>query len=77
MTSIQVLVVVGCVIILATILLPILASSRRHTNRIYCVSNLKQINLAFRIWEGDHSNQYPMAAARNSSLQEMSPAALN
>ena len=27
---------------------------------INCVSNLKQIGLAYRIWAGDNNNQYPM-----------------
>jgi len=28
--------------------------------RIQCVNNLKQTGLAFRVWEGDHGDKYPM-----------------
>jgi prepilin-type processing-associated H-X9-DG protein len=58
----EVLVVVGTLVILAVILLPVL-SSKRHPSRINCVSNLKQVDLAFRIWESDHDNKYPMAVS--------------
>lgn len=33
----------------------------RSTPRIRCVNNLKQTGLAFRIWEGDNGDRYPMA----------------
>jgi len=34
--------------------------------RIQCVSNLKQVGLAYRIWEGDHGS-YPMAVSETNS----------
>lgn len=34
-----------------------------RAQRINCVSNLKQISLALRIWEGDNNNKYPMAVS--------------
>ena len=63
MTFFEVLVVVVCAFILAAILLPILAKVNRSSSRINCASNLMQINLAFRIWEGDDNYQYPMAVS--------------
>ncbi|HET7625007.1 MAG TPA: hypothetical protein VFM25_07045 [Verrucomicrobiae bacterium] len=33
--------------------------------RISCLNNLKQIGLAFRIWSGDHNNQYPFNVSTN------------
>ena len=33
---------------------------RSEVQRINCISNLKQIGLAFRLWEGDHNDKYPM-----------------
>jgi len=62
MTAFEVMVVVVCVLILAAVILPTLTQPRRPRG-INCVSNLKQINLAFRIWEGDNGNQYPMAVS--------------
>ena len=62
-TAFEVLIVILCVVVAAATLLPILASSKRRASRINCISNLKQDNLAFRIWEGDNTNQYPMAVS--------------
>lgn len=34
-----------------------------RAQRINCVNNLKQIGLAYRIWEGDNGDKYPMAVS--------------
>jgi prepilin-type N-terminal cleavage/methylation domain-containing protein/prepilin-type processing-associated H-X9-DG protein len=60
-TLIELLVVIAIIAILAALLLPALAAAKRKAQRINCVSNIKQIAVAFRIWEGDHSDRYPMA----------------
>ena len=47
----------------AAILLPRMMNHRRPMSRaprIQCVNNLKQIGLAYRIWSGDHGDNYPM-----------------
>jgi prepilin-type N-terminal cleavage/methylation domain-containing protein len=62
-TLIELLVVITIIAILAALLLPVLASARRKAQRISCVSNQKQISLAFRLWEGDHDDNYPMAVS--------------
>jgi len=62
-TLIELLVVIAIIAILAAMLLPVLAAAKRRAQRINCVSNLKQVNLAFRIWEGDNNNLYPMAVS--------------
>lgn len=33
--------------------------------RVNCVSNLKQIGLALRMWSGDHAERFPMAVSTN------------
>jgi len=62
-TLIELLVVIAIIAILAAMLLPVLAAAKRRAQRINCVSNLKQVNLALRIWEGDNGNLYPMAVS--------------
>jgi len=63
LTFIEVLVIILCLAVLAAIILPMLAAAKHRNSRINCVSNLKQINLALRIWEGDNNNEYPMQVA--------------
>jgi prepilin-type N-terminal cleavage/methylation domain-containing protein/prepilin-type processing-associated H-X9-DG protein len=62
-TLIELLVVIAIIAILAAMLLPVLAAAKRRAQRINCVSNMKQVNLSFRIWEGDNNNNYPMSVS--------------
>ena len=54
------LVIIAMLALLAAMLLPALASAHDKARRINCVNNLKQCGLAFRIWEGDNGDKYPM-----------------
>ena len=39
--------------------LPALAKAKERAQSISCVTNMKQIGLAFRLWEGDNNDQFP------------------
>jgi len=48
------------------------APANRKGPKINCINNLKQIGLAYRIWEGDNNDKYPMGVSMtNGGAMEM------
>jgi competence protein ComGC len=71
-TLTELLVVICAVAVVAILLLPALAASKRKSSKIGCVQNLQQIGLAFRIWEGDNGDKYPMqVSVTNDGAMEL------
>ena len=64
MTFTEVLVIVVVIAVLIGILLPFLAATKKKSSKINCTNNLKQIGLAFRIWEGDNGNRPPTQVSK-------------
>ena len=55
--------VIAIIAILAALLLPALAKAKKAARRSQCINNIKQVNLSFKVWEGDHGDKYPTAAS--------------
>jgi prepilin-type N-terminal cleavage/methylation domain-containing protein/prepilin-type processing-associated H-X9-DG protein len=74
-TLTELLVVICVVAAVAVLLLPVLAAAKRKSSKVGCVNNLKQIGLAFRIWEGDNYDKYPMqVSVTNGGAMELAVA---
>jgi len=59
-TLIELLVVIGIIGILAALLLPALGRAKGSAQRVACISNLKQINLAVRMYAEEHGGILPL-----------------
>jgi competence protein ComGC len=64
LTRTEAIVVIATLAVLFVLLLPALVTvGHNGRQRINCVSNLKQIGIAYRLWEGDNNGKYPMAVS--------------
>ena len=70
-TALEMIVVLAAVVLLAVLLLPTLARPMQRSARVSCVSNLKQIGLAARMWSNDHDDTFPwkVSTATNGTLE--------
>jgi prepilin-type N-terminal cleavage/methylation domain-containing protein len=72
-TLIELLMVVALVAVLAAILVPALAQARNEAHRTRCLSNLRQMALAHRIYVQDHDDVLPSWYFRTSQGHRLWP----
>jgi len=58
-TLIELLVVIAIIAILAAILFPVFAKARAKAHQTQCLSNLKQIGMAFQMYANDYNEMLP------------------
>jgi prepilin-type processing-associated H-X9-DG protein len=72
LTLIEVLVIVAVLAVLWALLMPVMDNRPTRAPRMACVNNLMQIGIAYRLWEGDNNNKYPMVvSATNGGAMEL------
>src|SRR6266545_8346118 len=57
--TVELLVVVAIIAILAAMLLPALSNAKETARRITCVNHLKQLGLAFTMYADENEGQFP------------------
>ncbi len=65
-TLIELLVVIAIIAILAAILFPVFAQAREKARETKCISNLRQVGIAVRMYVDDNDSTWPIFQAYNT-----------
>lgn len=66
-TLIELIIVISIIMILASLLLPALQSAKKATNRIACLSNMKQLGISFLQYTSEQNDFFPPYDLNNFS----------
>jgi prepilin-type N-terminal cleavage/methylation domain-containing protein/prepilin-type processing-associated H-X9-DG protein len=72
-TLIELLVVIAIIAILAAFLFPVFAQARSQARKAACVSNLKQLAVAFRMYADDYDAKTPISTYFNCGAGCLAP----
>jgi prepilin-type N-terminal cleavage/methylation domain-containing protein len=70
LTLLELLVVISLIGVLTALLLPALSKAKARTQRVACLSQMRQLGLAWALYLHDHEERYPDLRELKSSLVE-------